>query len=260
MAGELKNRVGEKFLTNEGYEIEIIEYYGNRQCTVRFNDKRGTIVANKEYADLKKRVVKNPFHKSLYGVGYMGQGIYKGRHPRGEHTKTYNTWSAMLERCYSEKCQEKYPTYKGCTVDERWHNFQVFAEWFENNYNPEYMKNWQLDKDILIKGNKVYSPETCSLVPNEINCLIIKTDSKRGELPVGVILQKETGKFIANIRAGKESRKTTYLGTFKTSEEAFEAYKITKEVYIKVVADKYKHQITEQCYQALYNYQVEITD
>jgi hypothetical protein len=258
MAGELKNRVGEKFLTNEGYEIEIIEYYGNRRCTVRFNDERGTIVANKEYADLKKRIVKNPFHKSLYGVGYMGQGIYKGRHPRGGHTKMYNTWKNMLERCYSEKSQETNPTYLGCTVDERWHNYQVFAEWFDKNYNSEYMENWQLDKDILIKGNKIYSPETCVIVPNKINCLIIKTDATRGNLPVGV--SKSGKKFMSNLRAGKENRKSTYLGTFDTPEEAFQAYKKAKEVYIKVVADKYKHQITRQCYQALYNYQVEITD
>ena len=258
MAGELKNRVGEKFLTNEGYEVEIIEYYGNRQCTVKFNDERGTIVANKEYADLQKRTVKNPFHKSLYGVGYMGQGIYKGRHRRGEKTKTYNTWNAMLERCYSEKCQEKQPTYKGCSVDERWHNFQVFAKWFEDNFNPEYMESWQLDKDILLKRNKVYSPETCVIVPNELNCLIIKTDATRGNLPVGV--SKSGKKFMANLRAGKENRKSTYLGTFDTPEEAFKAYKLAKEEYIKVVADKYKNQITEQCYQALYNYQVEITD
>lgn len=258
MAGELKNRVGEKFLTNEGYEIEIIEYYGNRRCTVRFNDERGTIVANKEYADLKKRIVKNPFHKSLYGVGYMGQGIYKGRHPRGEHTKMYNTWKNMLERCYSERCQEKSPTYIGCTVDERWHNFQVFAKWFEDNFNPAYMDRWHLDKDILKKSNKIYSPETCVIVPNEINCLVIKTDATRGNLPIGV--SKSGKRFMSNLRAGKEDRKPTYLGTFDTPEEAFEAYKIAKEEYIKVVADKYKNKITEQCYQALYNYQVEITD
>ena len=258
MAGELKNRVGEKFLTNEGYEIEIIEYYGNRQCTVKFNDERGTIVANKEYADLKKRIVKNPFHKSVYGVGYIGQGNYKGRYKKGNKTKTYNTWNAMLDRCYSEKTQEKQLTYKGCTVDERWHNFQVFAEWFENNYNPEYMENWQLDKDILVKGNKIYSPETCVIVSNELNCLIIKTDATRGNLPIGV--SKSGKKFKVNLRAGKDNRKSTYLGTFNTPEEAFQAYKIEKEIYIKELADKYKEQITEDTYQALYNYQVEITD
>ena len=120
------------------------------------------------------------------------------------------------------------------------------------------MESWQLDKDILLKRNKVYSPETCVIVPNELNCLIIKTDATRGNLPVGV--SKSGKKFMANLRAGKENRKSTYLGTFDTPEEAFKAYKLAKEEYIKVVADKYKNQITEQCYQALYNYQVEITD
>ena len=147
------------------------------------------------------------------------------------------------------------PTYRGCLVAEEWHNFQVFAKWFHENYKPEYMQNWHLDKDILVKGNKIYSPETCCFIPVEINLLLGKSKSKRGEYPIGVI--KTKNRYIAVI--GHEKRKI-HIGSFLTINEAFIAYKNFKEKCIKEVADKYKDQITAKTYQALYNYKVEITD
>jgi hypothetical protein len=194
--------------------------------------------------------MKDKTNPSVYGIGYIGIGTYK-RHIGTKGTKEYKTWQGMLERCYSDKLQAKYPTYQGCSVDKRWHNFQVFAKWFENNY----VGGWELDKDILIKGNKIYSPETCCFVPHEVNILFIKRDKLRGNLPIGVI--KKGDKFASrlSIKSIKE-----YLGTFNTSEEAFQAYKIAKELRIKELANKYKDQITEACYQALINYKIEITD
>lgn len=253
--GQIKDRVGEKFITNEGYIIEIVEYKGNRNSTVRFED--GTLVENKEYADLRKGNVKNPNRKSVYGVGYFGIGKHSARIAGGGHTKKYNTWSGMIERCYSEKSHINAPSYKDCTVVEHWKNYQNFGDWFDRNYNSKYMQKWALDKDILQKGNKIYSTETCCFVPQELNSLLIKNDINRGELPIGV--SKECSKYRATIKLGNKG-KQRYLGTFDTIEEAFQAYKTAKESYIKEVADKYKNQIELKVYQALYNYQVEITD
>lgn len=247
-----KNKTGERFITNEGFEVEIIEYFGSRNSTILFTD--GTIVTNKEYGDLVKGTIKHPFHKSVFGVGFMGQGKYKGREFRGETTKCYNTWQGMLERCYNEDTQNKHPTYKECSVSEQWHNYQVFAEWFYTNYK-DWMQDWCLDKDILVKGNKVYSPKTCSLVPTAINNLLIKSNSIRGKYPIGVSVIGN--RFKADI---KINGKLVYLGCYDTPEEAFEVYKTAKEKHIKEVADKYKNQITKEVYQALYNYKVEITD
>ena len=157
----------------------------------------------------------------------------------------------MLERCYSEKYQEKYPTYKNCTLDEKWYNFQIFAKWFENNY----ILGHQLDKDILIKGNKIYSPETCCFVPQEINKLFTKSEKARGSLPIGV--RKCNKRYKAIVKLNGKQR---HLGTFDTPEEAFNAYKIAKELHIKEVADRWKGQISDRTYYAMYNYQVEITD
>lgn len=252
--GEIKDRVGEKFITNEGYNIEIVEYFGSKNSTVRFED--GTLVENKEYADLRKGKVKNPNHKSVYGIGYFGIGNHMSRHIGGKKIKKYNTWQGILERCYDEKSYVNHPTYEVCSVAEEWHNFQNFGDWFEENFKPEIMDSWQLDKDILIKGNKVYSPETCCFVPAEINS-IVKSDSARGDCPIGI--SKSRSKYRATIKTGFKN-KQKYLGTFNTISEAFKEYKTAKEKYIKKVADKYKDQITEETYNALYAYEVEITD
>lgn len=140
---------------------------------------------------------------------------------------------------------------------EEWHNFQNFAKWFEENYNLETMEGWYLDKDILIKGNKIYSSETCCFVPQEINSIFTDRKSCRGELPIGVRLMNRCKKFYAIISVyGKQK----IIGSYNTPEEAFEAYKTEKEKYIKEVADKWRKLIDTRVYQALYNHQVEITD
>ena len=244
----MKNRVGEKHVTNEGYTIEIIEYFGAFNCTIKFED--GTITKNKSYGDIVRGSIKNPFHKSVYNVGYLGVGIHKG-YVKGKSTKIYQTWKDMLERCYDDKFQKRQPTYIDCVVAEEWHNFQNFSEWFEENYTD----GFQLDKDILSKGNKIYSPETCVFVPSQINSLFIKCNSVRGQFPIGV--SKQGDKFIVKLRINGKSR---HLGVFDTVEEAFQAYKTAKEQHIKEMAEKWKDQISEPTYQALINYQVEITD
>jgi len=249
---KILNRVGEKHLTNEGCEVEIVEYFGVFNCTIKFEN--GIIKNNVDYKTIKKGEIKNPYYKSFLGVGFFGQGGYKAR-IQNKSTIYYTRWKSMLERCYSKKYQETHQTYIGVTVCEEWHNFQNFARWFEENYNPEIMQGWHLDKDILSKGNKEYSPENCCFVPNEINLLFVKNNSSRGEHPIGV--NKEGIKYRAQFL---KSNKRERLGSYNTPEEAFQAYKTAKEKCIKKVADKYKNQITEKVYQALINYQVEITD
>lgn len=159
----------------------------------------------------------------------------------------------MLRRCYDNTdISIRAQSYKNCcSVHPDWHNFQVFADW----YNYHYRKEFELDKDILTKGNKVYSPNTCCFVPREVNQLFVKKDVLRGELPVGV--SRKRNKFQAQISKGSIR---THLTSFNTPEEAFQVYKITKESYIKEIADKYRGKISDQTYQAMYNYKVEITD
>lgn len=194
---------------------------------------------------IKSGSIKNPNHPSVYGTGYFGNGFYKAE------MKSYTVWQDMLRRAYSQKYQDRNPTYKYVTVCKEWHNFQVFAAWFEDNH----IEGFHLDKDILKRGNKVYSSGACCWVPVEINSMLTKTDSKRGEYPIGVT--KVRKRFKASVTINNVS---VHLGTFDTFKEAFLTYKTTKEEYIKEVAEKWKPFIKPQTYQALINYNVEITD
>jgi len=250
---KLINRTGEKLVTNKGESFVILKYVNAHNVDILFEN--GVILKNRKYDSLKKGSVINPYYPSVYGIGYIGEGDYKSCCYENKHTKCYSLWKSMLRRCYVNTQQEKQPTYKNCKVTKEWHNFQNFAEWFEENWKSKYMQDWQLDKDILIKGNKIYSPETCAFVPQEINKLLVKRDTKREDCPIGVV--KLGNKFNAQISV---RGKLIYLGIFNTSEEAFEAYKVTKEKYIKEMTEQYRDQITEKVYQALINYQVEITD
>ena len=184
-----------------------------------------------------------------------GVGIFDG--VKGESkTKPYVLWREMLRRCYVDSIKERTPNYKECTVDVQFHKYSYFQDWCNKQigFNNE---GWQLDKDILVKGNKLYSPETCCFVPKEINCLIIPRKSVRGEFPIGVTFDPLIGKFRSQMNRGG---KKTHMGLFSCPEEAFCAYKEAKEDYIKQVADKYKDQIDPRVYEVLMKYQVEITD
>lgn len=190
---------------------------------------------------------------SVCGVGYLGIGEHKTSF-RGEHTKVYRTWKDMLKRCYSEKYLQKYPSYKGCTVCNEWLNFQVFAEWFYDYYVDDY----HLDKDILFKGNKIYSPETCCFVSARINLLLVNNKARRGKYPVGV---RKNGSNFQAIYKGVDS-KVLILGNYKTPEIAFKVYKECKENYIKQVAFEYYklRLINRDIYISLTNYKISINN
>lgn len=243
--------VGRTYLSKEGDVMTVLELNTCKKVTVQF-DAGHTLTV--QLGNLERGTIKNPYHPSVFGIGYIGIGRH-AKHVKGKTTKTYEKWKSIMQRSYSKEYHSIKPTYANCSVDKKWHNFQNFGDWFEENYNPETMQGWELDKDILKKGNKIYSPETCCLVPSELNIIILKRKSKRGNNPIGVTFVK--GRFKA--RMNKNGNKLD-LGTFDTPEEAFQAYKIAKEAWIKEVADIWKTLIELRVYQAMYNYKVEITD
>jgi hypothetical protein len=201
--------------------------------------------------------VKNPYDKTVYNIGFLGKGKYE-QFENGINTSQYLTWSSMMRRCYNSKYHEKHPTYKDCEVCDEWLNFQNFAQWYDENYYKIEGQRMELDKDILIKGNKVYSPETCVFVPGNINLLFIKNNAMRGDLPIGVYWYKKRNMYRSHCQNGKGQQVT--IGHFSTPEEAFYAYKKFKEKIIKQVADEYKNKIPKRLHDAMYNYIVEITD
>jgi len=244
--------MGENYRNNLGENFTIIRYNTCEDIDVEFDD--GTIITNRSFSSLSTGKIKNPNAPSVYNVGYIGQGEYRAS-INNTITKSYSIWKGILERCHSEKYQQRQPSYIGCSVTEEWHNFQNFAKWMSNNYNPILMDGWQLDKDILVKGNKVYSPETCCFVPQEVNLLLCKANKIRGNCPIGTAITS-----FAYLSTITKNGKRIHIGSYRTLNEAFQAYKTAKEAYIKEVADRWKDKITKEVYQALLNYQVEITD
>ena len=247
---------GTTIISKQGYEVRLNKYNDASNCELEFLNVKFPYKINIEIRSFKNKTVRYPYHPSKYGVGYIGIGKFIG----GSYSKEniiYDYWDGILRRCYSERIKKLRNSYSDCLVDEYWHNLQNFGEWFEKNYNPKYMKSWCLDKDILVKGNRIYSPETCCFVPNEINVIFTNGYIRRGEYPKGVSYKPKINKYIAQYQ---KDGVVTHIGTLKTVDEAFQAYKEVKEKYIKEKADKWKDQIDPRVYEAMYNYQVEITD
>ncbi len=155
-----------------------------------------------------------------YGGGYIGVGKHRvGGRPL---TKSYSVWTNMLRRCYHSKTQRIQPTYKGCEVCDEWKNYQIFAQWHVENYT----EGFQLDKDILSPGNKIYSPEFCIYIPQWLNKLFGPKNAHKA-LPVGVGVFE--GRYRAQIGRFGE---TVYLGSFGTVEEARVRYLEARRKYL----------------------------
>lgn len=259
----LKNKLDweNKIVSNKSNEeFKILEYVTTNEVHIEFLKTGFKRIAS--FSNIKKGSVVDPMSPSVYSIGYIGDGDYKTKYDNIQ-VVSYKIWKAILQRCYDEKC-ESYKNYgnKGITISEDWKNYQNFASWYEINHK-EFMNDWVLDKDIIIKNNKVYSKDTCCFVPAKLNNCFTKRNSERGDLPIGVYLktQVKNGKTYNTIIAqlNKDGDKV-HLGCFKTAEEAFNAYKIEKEKYIKELANEFKNLLEDQVYKSLINYTVNITD
>ena len=248
-----KTCVGKVCKSLNSGDFKILKYNDAANVEIQFLKTGYEIVAQLEH--IRKGSVKDPYSPSVCGVGILGTK-YPSR-VNGVHTKEYKLWTSMLERCYSITLKNKYPTYKDCEVSENFKSYEYFYEWCQNQIGFN-NKDWQLDKDLLIKGNKVYDENTSVFLPNEINILLTKRTALRGKHLIGVYWSNTNKAFVAQVN--KNKGKQEHLGSFTTEIEAFKAYKQAKESFIKEQAEKWKSQIDERAYKALMNYTVEITD
>ena len=248
-----KDCVGKVCESKSSGDFKILKYNNNRNVEVQFL-KTG-YEATVELVQVKRGNVKDPYSPSVYGVGILGT-----KYPstiNGIHTKEYKLWCNMLVRCYSDSSKKRRPTYEGCEVSDNFKNYEYFYEWCHKQVGFS-NQDWHLDKDLLVKGNKVYSETTCIFIPAEINSLLTKRTASRGEYLIGVSWDKRDMAFIARVR--KNKGRSEYLGLFNTEIEAFNSYKTAKEAFVKEQANKYKSQIDPRAYSALMKYTVEITD
>lgn len=253
------NHIGEENYNTYGCLMKIVEYNKHSDIVVEFQDKHKFKV-NNTYNNFKRGCIRNPYYPTVYGVGITGNKYITRVNNR--NTKEYDAWLHMLRRCYDNKCKEEQPSYSDVVCCDEWLNYENFYEWLSSQDNFDKWVNgyrWALDKDILVKGNKLYSPETCCLVPQNVNCLLLKRDSLRGDLPIGV---KRVGDKFESHCGNPFTKNAEHLGKYDTPEEAFYVYKLHREDYIKQVAKiEYKAgNITKSCYEALMNYSIEIYD
>lgn len=259
MRSKKEERLGLENLNNQGCLMKIVEYNSQKDMIVEFQDKY-KYKTKVSFPQFQNGQIKNVYFPSVYNIGVIGSK-YPSR-INGRITKEYNCWYSMLKRCYDKNFHKKEPTYLQCKVCEEWLCFENFYEWLHGQENFDILlinNDLNLDKDILIKGNKIYSPDTCCLVPHCINMLFVKSNNIRGDLPIGVRQQKNDNRFEAYY---SYMNKFHYLGRYNTSQDAFYAYRKSKENLIKKVAQEEfdKSNITKKCYDAMMNYQVEVTD
>ena len=262
LSGNVKNnpiRLGEERYNNEGCLMKIVEYNSSKNIVVEFQDEYKMNLET-QYGHFISGNIKNPYFPSVYGVGIVGAKYLATLN--GKNTKEYDIWRSVLTRCFDKKFKEKHPTYQDVTCCKEWLLFENFYEWLHSQPNFDKWLNgkmWAIDKDILVKGNKKYSPDTCCLVPQYINGLFIKCNKSRGALPIGVT--KKYDKFQARCM-NPLTNKMESCGCYFTFEEAFCAYKNRKEEIIKQVAEIecVKGNITKECYEAMMGYEVEIDD
>lgn len=182
--------------------------------------------------------------KLFYGIGCNSMPSHETS-AKGRYAIAYQTWKDMMKRCYCPKFQEKHPTYIGCTVADEWHDFQVFAEWFENH---EYSDcGFHLDKDLLT-SSKVYGSHSCCLIPQELNKVILFKRSNKGGFPHGVSFEKESCSYKAQLSV---NGKRLTLGRFKCPSEAYQSYKTAKERHVRNKALEWANRIDWNVFVAL---------
>ena len=245
--------VGKVCKSKSSGDFKIVKCNDSKNVEIQFL-KTGfeTVV---QLGHIKSGKVKDPCVPSVYGVGILG-----AKYPsaiNGVHTKEYDLWKSMLRRCYNDVYKKQRPTYEGCEVSENFKSYEYFYEWCHKQIGFG-NQGWHLDKDLLVKGNKVYSEDSCVFIPADVNLVLTKRTSSRGQHLIGVCWHKKDKVFVAQVN--KNKGKQEYLGSFKTETEAFNAYKVAKESFIKEQANKWKGQIDDRAYNALMNYTVEITD
>ena len=244
--------VGKVFPSNNFGDFIILEYNAANDVKIKFLETG--FVDTVFITQVRSGSVRDYMKPLILGKGIIGAKLTTEEYKH----KAYKNWVRILKRCYNENQRHKYPTYSVCSVSEFFLTYTNFRDWYvkqKNWDNPDFV----LDKDLLSpKDNKVYSEETCVFITKEVNGLLTTTKAKRGNLPIGVCKpQKHRTGFRACIcKNGKDVE----LGLFNNIEEAFLVYKAAREDYLKEKASQWRDKLDIRAYDALMNYQVEITD
>lgn len=248
----MDNIVGRHFSSKNFGDFLVKGKADDNLFTVEFVKTKYT--TNTSLNKIKNGTVRDRFVPTLYGVGFLGDEVTSDS--SGKMLKEYQLWTNMLERCYCEKYHARKPTYKDCSVSDFFKNYSNFKKWCNQQVGFN-VKGYSLDKDILVKGNKIYSESTCAFVPKDINNLLTKRESRHGDLPIGVVRCRDSSNYASKCVA---NGKNVHLGHYKNIECAFLAYKNFKEKHIKDLAKKLQHAVDARVLSSLLKYEVSISD
>lgn len=152
-------KVGEIYSTTNYGDLVVTQYISAHKIEVQFIDTGFKTFARAQA--LRNGQVKDKMKPHVFGAGYIGDGNYTAKYD-GEHSKHYRLWHSMIQRCYDENMRHKNKTYNDCFVCDEWLNYQTFAKWVDENLPDG--EGWELDKDIIKKGNRIYGPQNCKFV------------------------------------------------------------------------------------------------
>jgi hypothetical protein len=238
-------KVGDVWPTKSGVDVEIIKTFkGSQRVVIKWLDEYQHTTEIYQCA-LPRSNLKNPYERTIIGVGFLGTS-YAAQNPL-KFKREKIVWSGLFKRAYDEKTLIERPGYAGATVNAGWHEFGGFVDWTEQAVGWK-NKNWHVDKDLILRGNREYGPETCCMLPPVVNSALWVREHI---LPPGVTKLPDgyyRGGFYED---GKVQQKR-----FKTPEEAFEFYKPLKEGRIKQLADEYRYQIDPRAYDALMTWEI----
>lgn len=210
-------------------KYEIYKYIRSSEVYIKFLDTGH--ISKTSTGKIRMGYLKDPIRPSVYGVGFIGVP------EKGTPTNrtSYAKWCSMMYRCYGDYSKVENPSYEECSVCKEWHNYQNFARWYDANNNDDDTIKWELDKDLTIIGNKLYSPESCMLVPKNVNLFIVSRDGDRGEFMIGVSWNKEKRKFRTQCNDPMTS-KNRHVGYFNTEISAHLAWRKAKSMHAEQLA------------------------
>ena len=165
-----------------------------------------------------------------YGINDYTGSVFINK----KNIKSYTTWRDMLKRCYSEEYHSKHQSYIGCYVCEEWKYYTNFKKWYDNNYPHDLASTgiiFNLDKDLLVDGNKKYGPDTCVFLPQKINRFLSTKYKNNSSGMVGVVFHKATNKFLAQANSFVTG-KQIHLGLFTNKETAKESYDYFRSINV----------------------------
>ena len=225
--------------------MKIISERSKNDFDVEFLDEYHYVKEHCSGQNWETGQIKNPYDKTVFGFGYIGDGKYKTR-VGSKHTTEYCSWQDIIERCYVKERKELHPSYYGisecCLL---WHNYQIFADWY-NKHKYDIGERLHVDKDMKFPGNKIYSPKHCIILPQSLNAMVINKPNSRG-LPNGILYEK--GKYVSIYNHDE-------LGRFDNLYDAFNVRARAKEYAIKQKANELKDVIPDEVYQAVMKYKV----